>query len=81
MTLEASGDKPLIEYSLDRRRMGSSSSSTGHGNKQHTYTCEQNARILLRLERERQLKRVMAASTGKLVIQWDRSEGGWGGHV
>lgn len=50
----------MIEYSLDR----SCTSARG----QHTYTCEQNAQILLRLERERQLKKVMAASTGKLVI-------------
>lgn len=48
----------MIEYSLDR------TASRG----QHTYSCEQNARILMRLERERQLKKVMAASTGKLVI-------------
>ncbi|XP_075151017.1 uncharacterized protein LOC142225126 [Haematobia irritans] len=33
--------RPLYEYSLERRR------------KVHTYTCEQNAQILLRLERER----------------------------
>ncbi|XP_073825273.1 uncharacterized protein isoform X1 [Musca autumnalis] len=36
--------RPLYEYSLERRR------------KVHTYTCEQNAQILLRLERERNRK-------------------------
>lgn len=55
MVLQADG-KPLIEYSLEG------------GRKQHTYTCEQNAKILLRLERQRQLKKVMVASTGKVVI-------------
>ncbi|KAM7352800.1 uncharacterized protein ACRADG_005173 [Cochliomyia hominivorax] len=36
--------RPLYEYSLERRH------------KAHTYTCEQNAQILLRLERERNRK-------------------------
>ncbi|XP_046801083.1 homeobox protein 5-like isoform X1 [Lucilia cuprina] len=36
--------RPLYEYSLERRHKG------------HTYTCEQNAQILLRLERERNRK-------------------------
>ncbi|KAL5279300.1 hypothetical protein ACFFRR_003719 [Megaselia abdita] len=34
-------NRPLYQYSLDRK------------NKIHTYTCEQNAQILMRLERER----------------------------
>lgn len=34
-------NRPLYQYSLDRK------------NKIHTYTCEQNAQILIRLERER----------------------------
>ena len=50
-------EKPLIEYSADR------SSSRG----QHTYTCEQNARIRMRLEKEQQLKKALTSSTGKLV--------------
>ncbi|XP_026844229.1 protein naked cuticle [Drosophila persimilis] len=36
--------RPLFEYSLERRR------------KTHTYSCEQNAQILMRLERERNRK-------------------------
>ncbi|CAD7079915.1 unnamed protein product [Hermetia illucens] len=34
-------NRPLYQYSLDRK------------NKMHTYTCEQNAQILMRIERER----------------------------
>lgn len=37
----SASDRPLYQYSLDRK------------NKIHTYTCEQNAQILMRLERER----------------------------
>lgn len=33
--------RPLYEYSLDRQKL------------RHTYTCEQNAQILLRLKRDR----------------------------
>uniref|UniRef100_T1H0A6 Uncharacterized protein n=1 Tax=Megaselia scalaris TaxID=36166 RepID=T1H0A6_MEGSC len=37
-------NRPLYQYSLDRKH------------KIHTYTCEQNAQILIRLEREREMK-------------------------
>lgn len=36
--------KPLYQYSLDRKKPS------------HTYTCEQNAKILMRIEKERQKK-------------------------
>lgn len=42
--LQPDAARPLYEYSLERRR------------KTHTYTCEQNAQILMRLERERNRK-------------------------
>ncbi|XP_049282684.1 hormone receptor 4-like [Anopheles funestus] len=45
--------RPLYQYSLDRKNP-----------RQHTYTCEQNAQILLRLEKDRQKK---FGSMGKLV--------------
>ncbi|XP_053695316.1 uncharacterized protein LOC128742857 [Sabethes cyaneus] len=44
--------RPLYQYSLDRKNP-----------RQHTYTCEQNAQILLRLEKDRQRK---YGSSGKL---------------
>ncbi|XP_055644546.1 uncharacterized protein LOC129780377 [Toxorhynchites rutilus septentrionalis] len=44
--------RPLYQYSLDRKNP-----------RQHTYTCEQNAQILLRLEKDRQRK---YSSSGKL---------------
>lgn len=66
MVLQASREKPLIEYSLDRS--GGGAGGSNNGGRQHTYSCEQNAQILLRLQRKRQLKKVMAASTGKLVM-------------
>lgn len=44
--------RPLYEYSLERRHKG------------HTYTCEQNAQILLRLEREKNRK--LSLSGGSL---------------
>lgn len=44
--------KPLYQYSLDRKK------------NRHTYTCEQNAQILLRLEKEHQRK---YGSAGRLV--------------
>lgn len=44
--------RPLYEYSLERRHKG------------HTYTCEQNAQILLRLERERSRKLSLSAGVG-----------------
>ncbi|XP_061398626.1 putative uncharacterized protein DDB_G0277255 [Musca vetustissima] len=44
--------RPLYEYSLERRR------------KVHTYTCEQNAQILLRLERERNRKLSLSGGGG-----------------
>ncbi|CRK93915.1 CLUMA_CG007442, isoform A [Clunio marinus] len=47
-----SQSRPLYQYSLDRKRP------------LHTYTCEQNAQILLRLERERQRK---YGSSGRLT--------------
>ncbi|XP_055386228.1 putative uncharacterized protein DDB_G0286901 isoform X1 [Condylostylus longicornis] len=37
-------NRPLFQYSLDRKK------------KKHTYTCEQNAQILIRLEREKNLR-------------------------
>ncbi|XP_059617983.1 uncharacterized protein LOC132262665 [Phlebotomus argentipes] len=43
-------DRPMCQYGVD-------------GKKSHTYTCEQNAQILMRLERERQTK---LGSTGKM---------------
>ncbi|XP_055683996.1 uncharacterized protein LOC129790516 [Lutzomyia longipalpis] len=43
-------DRPMCRYGVD-------------GKKSHTYTCEQNAQILMRLERERQAK---LGSTGKM---------------
>ncbi|XP_061516344.1 uncharacterized protein LOC1278102 [Anopheles gambiae] len=46
--------RPLYQYSLDRRNP-----------RQHTYTCEQNAQILLRLEKDRQKK---FGSMGKLHL-------------
>lgn len=42
--------RPLYEYSLERRH------------KRHTYTCEQNAQILMRLEKERQRKLSLTGS-------------------
>lgn len=44
--------RPLYQYSLDRKKT------------RHTYTCEQNAQILLRLEKEHQKK---YGSAGRLV--------------
>ncbi|XP_062706262.1 uncharacterized protein LOC109420563 isoform X2 [Aedes albopictus] len=44
--------RPLYQYSLDRKNT-----------RQHTYTCEQNAQILLRLEKDRARK---YGSSGKL---------------
>ncbi|XP_058450621.1 uncharacterized protein LOC131430028 isoform X2 [Malaya genurostris] len=44
--------RPLYQYSLDRKNP-----------RQHTYTCEQNAQILLRLEKDRHRK---YGSSGKL---------------
>nr|XP_029708889.1 LOW QUALITY PROTEIN: uncharacterized protein LOC109419840 [Aedes albopictus] len=44
--------RPLYQYSLDRKNT-----------RQHTYTCEQNAQILLRLEKDRAKK---YGSSGKL---------------
>ncbi|XP_049548263.1 uncharacterized protein LOC125959484 [Anopheles darlingi] len=55
--------RPLYQYSLDRKNP-----------RQHTYTCEQNAQILLRLERDRQKKfgsmgkLHLATSTGDLSV-------------
>ncbi|XP_035916642.1 uncharacterized protein LOC118514142 isoform X2 [Anopheles stephensi] len=46
--------RPLYQYSLDRKNP-----------RQHTYTCEQNAQILLRLEKDRQKK---FGSMGKLHL-------------
>ncbi|XP_058121277.1 uncharacterized protein LOC131288031 [Anopheles ziemanni] len=46
--------RPLYQYSLDRKNP-----------RQHTYTCEQNAQILLRLEKDRQRK---FGSMGKLHL-------------
>lgn len=45
--------RPLYQYSLDRKNP-----------RQHTYTCEQNAQILMRLEKDRLRK---FGSSGKLV--------------
>ncbi|XP_055918611.1 uncharacterized protein LOC129950714 [Eupeodes corollae] len=45
--------RPLYQYSLERRSKG------------HTYTCEQNAQILMRLERERNRKLSLKDSAGK----------------
>lgn len=47
--------RPLYQYSLDRKRP------------LHTYTCEQNAQILLRLDRERQKK---YGSSGRLSVSF-----------
>ncbi|XP_037958934.1 serine/threonine-protein kinase pakD [Teleopsis dalmanni] len=44
--------RPLYQYSLERRHKG------------HTYTCEQNAQILMRLERERKRKLSLSGSIG-----------------
>lgn len=44
LELQPNATRPLYEYSLERRR------------KTHTYSCEQNAQILMRLERERNRK-------------------------
>ncbi|XP_052863990.1 uncharacterized protein LOC128270619 [Anopheles cruzii] len=57
--------RPLYQYSLDRKNP-----------RQHTYTCEQNAQILLRLEKDRQKK---FGSMGKLHLATstgDLSNGG-----
>jgi hypothetical protein len=45
--------RPLYQYSLDRKRP------------MHTYTCEQNAQILRRLEKERVKK---YGSSGRLNV-------------
>ncbi|KRJ99088.1 uncharacterized protein LOC6529563 [Drosophila yakuba] len=44
LDLQPNAARPLYEYSLERKR------------KTHTYSCEQNAQILMRLERERNRK-------------------------
>jgi len=44
LDLQPNAARPLFEYSLERKR------------KTHTYSCEQNAQILMRLERERNRK-------------------------
>ncbi|XP_016963811.1 uncharacterized protein LOC108033751 [Drosophila biarmipes] len=44
LDLQPNAARPLYEYSLERKR------------KTHTYSCEQNAQILIRLERERNRK-------------------------
>ncbi|KAH8419376.1 hypothetical protein KR222_010035 [Zaprionus bogoriensis] len=59
--LQPDAARPLYEYSLERRR------------KTHTYTCEQNAQILMRLERERNRKLSLTSVGG--------SGGGGGGGV
>lgn len=46
--------RPLYQYSLDRKKP------------RHTYTCEQNAQILMRLERERGKK---YGSANKLQVR------------
>ncbi|EDS41264.1 conserved hypothetical protein [Culex quinquefasciatus] len=46
--------RPLYQYSLDRKNP-----------RQHTYTCEQNAQILMRLEKDRLRK---FGSSGKLTF-------------
>lgn len=50
--LQPDAARPLYEYSLERRR------------KTHTYTCEQNAQILMRLERERNRKLSLTSLCG-----------------
>ncbi|EDW03377.1 GH10537 [Drosophila grimshawi] len=51
--LQPDAARPLYEYSLERRR------------KTHTYTCEQNAQILMRLERERNRKLSLTSLGGE----------------
>lgn len=51
LQIDVNPTRPLYQYSLDRK------------NKVHTYTCEQNAQILLRLERERQRR-----NSGKQLV-------------
>ncbi|KAL9923708.1 uncharacterized protein LOC119633906 isoform X3 [Glossina fuscipes] len=48
--------RPLYQYSLERRH------------KTHTYTCEQNAQILMRIERERKRKFSLSGNTGSDII-------------
>lgn len=62
--LQPDAARPLYEYSLERRR------------KTHTYTCEQNAQILMRLERERNRKLSLTSGGnggGELQVSSSRS--------
>lgn len=62
--LQPDAARPLYEYSLERRR------------KTHTYTCEQNAQILMRLERERNRKLSLTSvgnGVGELQVSSSRS--------
>ncbi|KAH8271733.1 hypothetical protein KR044_002943 [Drosophila immigrans] len=52
--LQPDAARPLYEYSLERRR------------KTHTYSCEQNAQILMRLERERNRKLSLTSLGGSI---------------
>jgi len=54
--LQPDAARPLYEYSLERRR------------KTHTYSCEQNAQILMRLERERNRKLSLTSLAGELQV-------------
>ncbi|KAH8378216.1 hypothetical protein KR093_010192 [Drosophila rubida] len=54
--LQPDAARPLYEYSLERRR------------KTHTYSCEQNAQILMRLERERNRKLSLTSLGGSIGI-------------
>ncbi|XP_060651699.1 uncharacterized protein LOC132788337 [Drosophila nasuta] len=55
--LQPDAARPLYEYSLERRR------------KTHTYTCEQNAQILMRLERERNRKLSLTSLGGSIGVE------------
>ncbi|XP_017854524.2 uncharacterized protein LOC108607922 [Drosophila busckii] len=57
--LQPDAARPLYEYSLERRR------------KTHTYSCEQNAQILMRLERERNRKLSLTSICNELQLQSD----------
>ncbi|XP_030080323.1 uncharacterized protein LOC111600556 [Drosophila hydei] len=61
--LQPDAARPLYEYSLERRR------------KTHTYTCEQNAQILMRLERERNRKLSLTSIGGGMGASGSQGTG------
>ncbi|XP_017067854.1 uncharacterized protein LOC108105666 [Drosophila eugracilis] len=67
LDLQPNAARPLYEYSLERKR------------KKHTYSCEQNAQILMRLERERNRKLSLTGMETGLGIGLGLGMGSGGG--